>query len=336
MEWPKRFYLLFVLVVCFCLYCSLAVFAEDVVESYTFLPGEKVIKVEDFSSGQLPKDVFFFDGRTEFVKEDGDTWLKAVKTCLRVALPQKLEDLTFDFYFKAQNYPGMEITFGRPYDASVRVGRQDEYVYFSGSCAGKLLPYTYWYKKKCYNDDETVHFSMTINQQKLKIYINRVLVLNAAGFVPKMPEEIRFYFGDNVKNSQMLIKDLRLATHVPDIAGELLKKGKYSSHGIYFDTGSAKLNAEYYHVLKQIAEVLLNNPEIKLLIVGHTDNVGGKELNQRLSLDRAGSVKNFLVTNYNIDPERLSIDGKGDTEPVADNGTPEGRAQNRRVEFIRR
>ena len=308
---------------------------EDVVSSYTFLPGEKVLRFEDFSSGQLPQSGFRFDGQTEIVTEDGVKWLKAIKANLHISLPEKIDDFTLDFYFKAKNYPGFEIYFGRPYDNRLEVGKYDGYVYYSGSCAGKPLPATFWYKKKCYNDGETVHFSMTVNQQKLKIYINRVLVLNAAGYAPVMPRDLRIYLRDNVKNSEILIKDLRLATGVPDIAGELLGKGKYTSHGVYFDTGSAKIRAESHYVLSQIAGVLASYPDLKLLIVGHTDNVGGKEMNQKLSIARANSVKDYLVNVFKIDPNRLTTDGKGDTEPVADNKTPESRAQNRRVEFIR-
>ena len=73
---------------------------------------------------------------------------------------------------------------------------------------------------------------------------------------------------------------------------------------------------------------------MNLKIVGHTDSDGNDSSNRDLSKRRAQSVKNALVSIYNIDESRLKVDGKGEAQPVADNNTPEGKAQNRRVEFI--
>ena len=88
-------------------------------------------------------------------------------------------------------------------------------------------------------------------------------------------------------------------------------------------------------MLEEIAGVLKTNPDWKLTVSGHTDNVGGDAYNLDLSQRRAAAVKLALVTRYHIAPERLATDGFGATRPVATNDTLAGRALNRRVELTR-
>jgi outer membrane protein OmpA-like peptidoglycan-associated protein len=82
--------------------------------------------------------------------------------------------------------------------------------------------------------------------------------------------------------------------------------------------------------------VLSQDSSISLNIVGHTDSDGTDESNMALSKNRAEAVKNALVSVYGISPDRLTSDGKGESEPVADNSSAQGKAQNRRVEFIKK
>jgi OmpA-OmpF porin, OOP family len=116
---------------------------------------------------------------------------------------------------------------------------------------------------------------------------------------------------------------------------DLDANGKIVLHGINFDTGKATIKPESKPLLDEIGKLLNGNPELKLSIEGHTDNVGGKDANQKLSESRAASVKDYLVKNAGINAARLSTKGFGDTKPVADNGTDAGKAQNRRVELVK-
>jgi outer membrane protein OmpA-like peptidoglycan-associated protein len=88
-------------------------------------------------------------------------------------------------------------------------------------------------------------------------------------------------------------------------------------------------------VLKQIAAILQRNPDWKLSVGGHTDNIGDANFNLGLSQRRAAAVKNALVTRYKISPDRLTTSGYGATQPIETNTTMEGRARNRRVELQR-
>lgn len=103
--------------------------------------------------------------------------------------------------------------------------------------------------------------------------------------------------------------------------------------GILFDIDKTVLKPAAQNSLIQLATSLQNNPQTNILVVGHTDSTGTAAHNMDLSERRAGSVKSFLM-EQGVDGGRLTTQGKGETEPVAPNSTPDGRAQNRRVEIV--
>ena len=98
-----------------------------------------------------------------------------------------------------------------------------------------------------------------------------------------------------------------------------------------FDSGSATIKPQMRPVLNQFAQGL--SADQRVTIIGHTDNVGGEALNNRLSLDRAANVREYLRM-HGVDPSRIMINGRGEEEPVASNDSPTGRAENRRVEIF--
>jgi outer membrane protein OmpA-like peptidoglycan-associated protein len=97
-----------------------------------------------------------------------------------------------------------------------------------------------------------------------------------------------------------------------------------------FDVGSAQIKPQMRPVLDQFAQGL--DPKMRVTVIGHTDNTGGPELNNRLSLERAASVRDYL-RNRGLDTSRMIINGRGENEPMASNDSQLGRAQNRRVEI---
>lgn len=102
--------------------------------------------------------------------------------------------------------------------------------------------------------------------------------------------------------------------------------------GVNFDFNSTRLRSEAYPILFHAVQVLLRNPDMRIEIQGHTDNIGSETYNQRLSERRAEMVKNYLVAR-GVDRNRLRTQGFGETKPIADNKTADGRAINRRIEF---
>ncbi|MEO0086504.1 MAG: OmpA family protein [candidate division WOR-3 bacterium] len=115
----------------------------------------------------------------------------------------------------------------------------------------------------------------------------------------------------------------------------LVKKGMVITlRGIYFDFNKATIRPESYPVLDSAAQILKDNPKIIVEIQGHTDNIGSAEYNKKLSLRRAQAVVNYFVQRHGVDIKRLRAVGYGEEKPIADNATEEGRALNRRVEFV--
>lgn len=104
--------------------------------------------------------------------------------------------------------------------------------------------------------------------------------------------------------------------------------------GILFDKGSAKITKSSEAVLAGVVKTLADNPDIMVEIQGHTDNTGNETANMKLSARRADAVKAYLVQN-GIAKDRLTAKGYGQTKPAASNDTPEGRAKNRRIQFLR-
>jgi outer membrane protein OmpA-like peptidoglycan-associated protein len=115
----------------------------------------------------------------------------------------------------------------------------------------------------------------------------------------------------------------------------LAEKKPVQIYGIYFDFNSATIRPESEAVLKQIADIMQKNPAWKLNVSGHTDNIGDDSFNLGLSQRRAAAVKDALVTEYHIAPDRLATAGYGASQPIETNKTLEGRARNRRVELQR-
>ncbi len=118
------------------------------------------------------------------------------------------------------------------------------------------------------------------------------------------------------------------------MAKEILKEGHIALYGIYFDTAKATIKPNSKPTLDEINKLLKNNPSLKVVVVGHTDNQGAFNYNMDLSKRRAAAVQNALVSTYGITAARLQSWGAGFLAPVASNKTEAGRAKNRRVELV--
>ena len=119
------------------------------------------------------------------------------------------------------------------------------------------------------------------------------------------------------------------------MANSIKESGKVAVYGIYFDTGKSTLKPESQPTLQEITKLLKADPNLKLYVVGHTDNTGAFDANMKLSMDRAGAVVNALVSQFSVNVARLRACGDGPTSPVASNENEEGKALNRRVELVK-
>lgn len=196
-------------------------------------------------------------------------------------------------------------------------------------------------KIKSLNDFNVNHNQVRVQiwrqKQRLRVYLNgkKIWDLPRAFDADKNFNTLIFSRYEAKEGNSFHISNIRLAASEEDVRSKILKEGRYSTNAILFNTGSAAIKPESAPVIKEIADILKENPALKLKIVGHTDTDGKKDSNLLLSQQRSASVKNELVQKYGVNANRLDTDGKGDTEPVADNTTAEGKARNRRVEFIK-
>lgn len=132
---------------------------------------------------------------------------------------------------------------------------------------------------------------------------------------------------------------LKIALMVQEITAnemlDALNKNGYIALNILFETGKSAIQSESLSIVDQIFELMKSNATLKISIEGHTDNVGDAASNKKLSNDRAKAVMDALIAK-GVDKTRMSFVGWGQEKPVADNRTEEGRAQNRRVEIVKK
>jgi outer membrane protein OmpA-like peptidoglycan-associated protein len=177
------------------------------------------------------------------------------------------------------------------------------------------------------------HVAVAVKGTQLKVYVDqyRVLVVPDSGISVKNLE----LGGIGSQDHPLIFTNFRLASGGGmNMIGQKFTDAKIVTHGINFDVDKATLRPESMGTLNQIKRILTQNPDLKFEIDGHTDNSGAAAHNLALSQQRADAVKDQLVS-MGIDAGRLTTKGFGDTKPIASNATPDGKANNRRVEFVR-
>ena len=182
-----------------------------------------------------------------------------------------------------------------------------------------------------YNNTVPVHVSMCVQGKRFRFWWNEAKIFDLAAMNEDyLPNQLGFSFG-SVGGSDCYISNIRIAKDIPDTRARF-EEGKLISNLLFY-TGTAKLKPESMGALLDVSKVLKEvvNP---VKIIGHTDSDGDDAANVKLSEDRAEAIKDILVTQFKIDESKLTTEGRGETQPLANNNTPEGKAQNRRVEFI--
>ncbi len=182
------------------------------------------------------------------------------------------------------------------------------------------------------------HISIAVNKLRFRLWVNEKKYVDIPRLMPPgaAVKNIKFQT-ENFKDGKelLLITNLKVAEGGVDLRRQLINEGAYSTNGILFDSGSANIQPQSYGIIRQISQALLQVKDMKLNIIGHTDADGPDDANLKLSKKRAEAVKNALITIYNISSDRLQTDGKGESVPLHDNNSLDGKAQNRRVEFVK-
>lgn len=180
-----------------------------------------------------------------------------------------------------------------------------------------------------------VHASIAINERSLKVYLNQERVLNAAVSGGKV---FTFQFSASASTyeygSQVFIRNVRIAKGGADPYRQLTAEGRFIARGIHFDVARSTMRPESMGALNGIVKMMQEHPELKFEVGGHTDSDGDDAMNLKLSQDRAQAVREKLVS-MGIDAGRLTSKGYGEAKPLSPNTTPEGKANNRRVELVK-
>lgn len=184
------------------------------------------------------------------------------------------------------------------------------------------------------------HVAIQVQKERFRMWINEEKVFDVPKAVPPgaMMNQLLFEVGHtNYPEEQygVYVSNIKVATGRPDTRHKLIEEGKFSTTGILFDFQSAVIKPESYAVVKEIAGVLKEHGGIKVKVLGHTSSDGDDNANMELSKKRAAAVKELLISEFGIDGARIETEGKGETQPIADNKTKEGKMQNRRVEFVK-
>lgn len=190
-----------------------------------------------------------------------------------------------------------------------------------------------------YGGKTKVSVSIWRQKQRIRVYLDqeKVFDLPRAFAADKKYSTVIFDLWNGMYNDvdRYLINNIKLAVGAPDTRSKLITEGKFVTSGILFDVNSDRIKPESYGVLKDIANVLTENAGVRVKVIGHTDSDGDDKSNLDLSKRRAEAVKNALNKEFSIDLARLETDGKGESQPTDKNDTPAGKANNRRVEFVK-
>ncbi|HPE99051.1 MAG TPA: OmpA family protein [Bacteroidales bacterium] len=179
------------------------------------------------------------------------------------------------------------------------------------------------------------HVIIWVQKRRVRIYHQGAKVLDVPTNIYAEGKFNRFRFFGWDRNSHPFVTNLKITTASPDMRSKLLTEGKLISYGIYFDSGKDVVKSESQGSLNEIANILKENPDVRIKIVGHTDSDGDDAMNLDLSKRRAANVKTKLVNDFGIDASRIETDGLGESQPIGPNDNPENKSKNRRVEFIK-
>ncbi len=162
----------------------------------------------------------------------------------------------------------------------------------------------------------------------------RALNIPNLGFTPKMVS-IEAYTNKHIKEPYIrVIKNIRIAEGGKKLYDRVMADGKFVTSGILFDVNKATIKQSSMGVITEVAKMMQAHTDLNFSIEGHTDSDGSEATNQKLSEQRAAAVKEVLIS-FGIEASRMQTKGLGESVPVSSNTSPEGKANNRRVEFLK-
>lgn len=305
--------------------------------NYDFVPGERPLFVDDFSGdrvGNFPQRLEFVGGSMEIVEWQGQRWIRdGGDGEFYINLPETLpERFTMEFDL-AGSGNGMSVWFN---------GAEDKWDPNSRIEIGT------WFGRIKFGDDKEAQGELPVKTDEaagtvrimadgpyVKLFMNEKRVAQVPNADLGRSDRILMHLNGWSADAPRMVGNIRVMAGGRELYDALSTEGRVATQGILFDSGSDVIRPESTPTLEEIGDMLKNHADLRLGIEGHTDDQGDDAANQSLSERRAAAVKAFLVQSYGVEAGRLESQGYGESKPVADNGSLEGRQQNRRVELVR-
>jgi outer membrane protein OmpA-like peptidoglycan-associated protein len=316
--------------------------------NYDFVPGERILFYDDFSDdriGDFPRRLTFVRGNWDVVEWQGRPLLRNTgprHSAVVIPLPEELPDrftIEIETFLPDVTYMAILATTSPTGDNWVSL--PGNYFQIGASPGTGVSAYSSSAVKATNETRELserlIPVRIMVDGRYAKVYVGERRVAN----VPNA-EFIRsdgLYIENNYLASDeepLYFGSIRVAAGGDDLYDVLERDGRVATQGILFATGSDRIRPESTPTLNEIGKMLRDHPELRIAIEGHTDSDGEDAYNQDLSERRAAAVKTYLVEELRIAAARLETAGFGESRPVSDNTSPEGKQQNRRVELVRR
>jgi OmpA-OmpF porin, OOP family len=312
---------------------------QGVWANYDFIPGDRALFVDDLTQdrvGNFPRRLEFLSGNAEVVDWMGRRLLRvtahgAFRVPLAETLPERFT-IEFDLHSSASEWVGV---------LTSAMEAPTNYSAFPGSYL-VVKDYAAGLDGNGPSAETNTHaikqgltpVRIAVDGSYVKMYLNDHRVVNVPNANIIRGNALQFIVWYAVPEYPTYLGNFRVMAGGDDLYDRLIADGRVATQGILFATGSAQIQPESTPTLKELARTLQHNSELRLRIEGHTDSVGSADANLRLSGQRAQAVVDYLVQREGISVARLEAAGLGQTQPAADNATPEGRQANRRVELV--
>lgn len=320
---------------------------------YDFVPGEKIIfedNQEGEENGEFPSRWDLAGGGSVENASFGDQnviWFKEAESCIIPFFKEPSKDnlpdlftVEFDCWFEPDEYCHYNVDFWDHKNQSESTIDIDPLIINANHAGINDVGegfYPGYEEKGEITSGYWRHVAISFNTRALKVYLDDARVVN----IPNLgvnPEGLTICCDPmNTVGTQGInrfIKNIRIAEGAVRLYDKLMQDGRIVASGIRFDVNKATIKPESMGVINEIARLMKDHPEISFSVEGHTDSDGEEAFNQELSERRAKAVADQLA-KMGIDNSRLTSRGWGESKPAGPNNTSEGKAANRRVEFVK-
>ncbi|WP_418542778.1 OmpA family protein [Parabacteroides goldsteinii] len=318
-----------------------------------FVPGDEIIFEDNLAGeqlGEFPSQWDLLSGNAEVVKIDGVNCINFVEAYTDICplmkdmkkyLPDvftiELDYYVNDRYEDRKENKVAQIFWLHFYDEKNNHVGEVEFGWSNTDWSYMAPGATSWRNgdaKVTYKPHSWNRLSVSFNKRAFKLYINGVRMANVPNMVAPVRIMIENRHSDRTPTHRDLITNIRIAKGAVPLYDRMMSDGKFITYGITFDVGKSTIKPESMGEINRIVTLMKENPDLKFSVEGHTDSTGNEASNQTLSEARSKAIVDKLI-ELGIATDRLTASGKGQSSPIADNGTDEGRAKNRRVEFVK-